>query len=151
MSEPVLEEKRESLLDMITDNQSLGEVVKSEQNITIPEKKFKPTPHMFLWLEKSMELGFGASVFDISKQAKVARTNWYMWIRNPDFVQWWDDQWQQYIKSARHKLTLIGLKKAETDYTYWSDMMKATGNVPTEVQPTPNATQVNVNLGKYIK
>lgn len=128
-----------------------GEVVKNEQKPTELVKSFRPTPHMILWLEKSMELGFGATVSEISKQSNVDRTNWYMWIRKPEFVEWWNTQWQQYIRAVRHKLSLIGLKKAESDYTYWKDMMTVTGNIQPEGPAMISPTQINVNLDKYIK
>lgn len=128
-----------------------GEVVKNTQNFTPVKVEFKPTPHMYRWLEKAIELGHGASITEISKNSKVERRNWYIWIRNPNFVNWWDTQWKQHLMINRWKLNAIGMKNAESDYTYWKDMMMVTGNMQPEGPAIVNPTQVNVNLDKYIK
>jgi hypothetical protein len=116
---------------------------KVQQNSTDLVKAFEPTPHMLKWLETAIELGHTASITDISKESKVDRTNWYLWIRNQKFVEWWDSQWQKYLKVNRWKLDAIGMREAEKDHQYWKEMMERTGNIEKE-QNLGFAQQINI-------
>lgn len=115
--------------------QKIVKPVKGEenpQNSTEIEAVFDPTPHMLKWLEKAMELGHTASITDVAKESGVDRTNWYIWTRNPKFVEWWDNQWQSHLRVNRWKLDAIGMKQATSDYSYWKAMMERTGNLQPE-------------------
>lgn len=120
------------------------------QNSTIEVVVYKPTPAMTRWLCSAEKLGISASITQISKDSKVDRTNWYKWQEDSQFVEWWDQSWKRYIKLHRHKLDLIGFKKAETDHEWWRDMKKVVGqaippDVATPVSPFQNNTIINLS------
>jgi hypothetical protein len=115
----------------------------AQHNSTEIETPFVPTVHMLKWLETAIELGHTATITEVSKEAKVDRTTWYLWIKDPKFVDWWDNQWQTHLALNRWKLDAIGMSKAESNYDYWRDMMQRTGNLSSQ-QQGGNLTQVNV-------
>ena len=120
-----------------------------QQNSTKVLTIFEPTPSMIKWLDSAMKLGYMASITDVSRESKVERTNWYKWIENPLFVEWWNKLWQKHLHSQRWKLDAIGMKKAESDYQYWKDMMAITGSPipdPAQQQQNPVAQGGNVNI-----
>jgi hypothetical protein len=121
----------------------------AKQNPTEIENDFTPTKGMIKWFETTLELGHTASISEVARQAELQRSNWYQWVLIPGFVEWWDNQWQQYFKENRWRLKAIGLKQSERNYDYWHDMMVNSGQL-NEKSPS---VQVNtqVNLDKYIK
>jgi hypothetical protein len=113
-----------------------------------PTIVFEPTNGMKKWLHTAIELGYGASISDVAKNADLDRANWYDWLDKPGFVEWWDTQWQKYFAMNRWKLKAIGLKQAERNYDYWRDMMVSSGQL--QDQPAvQNNTQINLN--KYLE
>lgn len=109
-------------------------------------KPFEPTKGMIKWFEAAIELGHTASITSIAEKSELDRSNWYQWLEMPGFVEWWDSQWQQFLKLNRWKLDAIGMKQAERNYDYWKTMMERTGNI-TQEKGTTTANQFNINLG----
>jgi len=114
------------------------------QNLTKEDPPFKPTRKMIRWLETTLELGHTASITDISKESKIKRQSWYLWLQDDGFVKWWDDQMQKVLHQNRWKLDAIGLKQAKTKYNFWKDMMNRVGN--TIPEPMSIGTQVNTQF-----
>ena len=114
---------------------------------------FTPSAEMKRWLVASFELGYGANITRVSKQAKVSRRSWYNWIETDEFVKWWDGMWQKHLFGMRWRLDAIGLQKAEKDYQYWKEMMERVGNLPREQggQGGGVTVPIQINLDKYIK
>lgn len=104
------------------------------QTLTETKKAFVPSKWQLRWFQAAIELGYTATISDVSKKAKVSRESWYNWIANIEFVKWWDQQWKKYLNLSRWKLDAIGLKKAQNDYSFWKTMQERTGNI--QVQPT---------------
>ena len=130
----------------MSENQIAKTDGKIPQNSIDEPKIYEPTKTMLKWFQAAVELGYTASISAVSKKAKVDRKNWYWWIEDIKFVEWWDRQWKKYLSTNRWKLDAIGMKKAEKDYTYWHDMMKRTGNIKPE-NPSPMfAAQFNNNI-----
>jgi len=119
---------------------------KSEQNLTKEAEEFKPTKKMLRWFDTTVELGYTASILDISNASKVSRTQWYEWSRNDEFVKWWDDQMQRNLHQNRWKLDKIGLKQAKNKYNYWKDMMNRSGNTIPEAQQIGQQVNQQFNL-----
>jgi len=119
---------------------------KSEQNLTKEAEEFKPTKKMLRWFDTTVELGYTASILDISNASKVSRTQWYEWSRNDEFVKWWDDQMQRNLRQNRWKLDKIGLKQAKNKYNYWKDMMNRSGNTIPEAQQIGQQVNQQFNL-----
>lgn len=117
-----------------------------QQQSTDPPKAFEPTKTMEKWLEAALELGHAATITEIAESSGVDRTTWYVWLKDPAFVEWWDSQWQQFLKVNRWRLDSIGMKQAERNYDYWRTMMEITGNIVPDKGPA-TANQFNINLG----
>lgn len=116
------------------------------QESTPEPKPFEPTKGMIRWLETAFELGYTATIISIAERAEMNRDNWYQWLEKPGFVEWWDAQWQGFLRLNRWKLDAIGMKQAERNYDYWRAMMERTGNIQPDKAPGV-ANQFNFNLG----
>lgn len=114
------------------------------QILTKKESEFQPTKKMLKWFITTQELGYTASITEISEASKVTRAIWYEWCQNDDFVKWWDAQWQKNLHQNRWKLDAIGLKQAKNSYSYWKDMMNRVGN--TIPEPGSIGQQFNTQL-----
>lgn len=99
------------------------------QKSTEIEKAFVPSPAMLKWFATATELGYTARISEVAKESKLDRKNWYLWIAKNGFVEWWDGEWQQYLKVNRWKLDAIGMKQSELNFNYWHDMMQRVGNI----------------------
>ena len=117
-----------------------------QQKSTDEAKPYEPTLTMIKWFETALELGHTATISEIAEKSGVDRTTWYVWLKDPQFVEWWDGQWQQYLRVNRWKLDSMGMKQAERNYDYWHTMMERTGNIQPERGPAV-ANQFNIALG----
>jgi hypothetical protein len=107
---------------------------------------FEPTPAMRVWLDKSIEL----ETDDISKIAlscKVSRQSWYIWSKDPNFVQWFNSQWRDRIGQFGWRLDVIGLTKAKNNYSYWRAMQERIGNLP--IKSTLDDQEIRVQIVDY--
>lgn len=132
----------------MTDNK----LVSSEQPPKPPQQQstelaegFEPTNGMIRWFEAAVEAGHTATISDIARQAGLDRTNWYLWLKKPGFVEWWDKQWGQFLRVNRWKLDAIGMKQAERNFDYWQAMMERTGNLRPK-ESGGIAQQINIGL-----
>lgn len=118
---------------------------KGIQKVTDKKSVFVPTQRMVLWFHTAVELGFTATILDVSKKSKISRKTWYEWTANREFVTWWDLQWKKYLALSRWKLDAIGMKRAQKDYSYWLKMMERAGNIQPENPGPMIAQQFNTN------
>lgn len=109
--------------------------------------EFVPTKGMLRWFEAAAELGYHETITGVAKEAKLDRDNWYQWLEKPGFVEWWDRQWAKHLRTNRWKLDAIGMKKAESDYSWWQSMMQRTGLAEAEKPTTGPSTAIQINLG----
>ncbi len=110
----------------------MNEITQTKVGLQKSTKKvipFVPTKAMMKWFDTSIKLGHTASISDVAKKSKLDRKNWYIWMDKLGFVEWWDQQWQKFFAANRWKLNAIGMKQAEQNYSYWRDMMIASGNL----------------------
>lgn len=123
-----------------SENTSHPGAIQSLQNQTVI---FEPTNTMLKWFDTAVDLGYTASISQVSEVSGVARSMWYDWMKKDGFAGWWDSQWQQYFNSNRWKLKAIGMKQAERNYDYWHDMMTASGQLA-------EAKGTNVQVNTFI-
>lgn len=106
------------------------------QNNTTSIVAFEPTPDMYKWRNTAFELGYTATLTAIERQSNVQRQRWYIWIKKPEFLDWWQTQWEEHMKTIKWKLDSIGMAQAKKDFNYWKAMKFG-------VQEFENKNQVN--------
>ena len=52
---------------------------------------FKPTPNMEKWLYTASRI-LSKSPTEIARTAGLGKSSWYLWIKDPDFVDWYNDE-----------------------------------------------------------
>ena len=119
---------------------------KSGQIAPQEAEPFKPNRKQLKWLEITLELGYTATIKEISEHGKLRRQSWYEWSQDDEFVRWWDEQMQKNLHQNRWKLDKIGLKQAKTRYNYWKDMMNRSGNTIPEAQQIGQQVNQQFNL-----
>ncbi len=55
------------------------------------------------------------------------RNKWLSWQKNPQFVKWWNENWNKVMRAAVTYLDKVGLELARTDCRYWEAMQKKYG------------------------
>lgn len=95
------------------------------KNLT-PTKVFQPTPAMRIWLETALQL-MTDSITEIEVASKITAQSWYGWIKQEDFREWYNNEWNNRIRGHAWKLDVIGMKNAKRDYNYWKTMRESIG------------------------
>lgn len=136
----------------MTNQNKLPTITNSELSKNSTEEvKFKPTASMRLWVATSIDL-VSDNVSRISKECGVDRKNWYIWLKKPGFLEWFDQERERNMTLIRHKLDNIGLQKAKTDFRYFELMQRVAGrNTSDDKDEKSPGVQVNFNANKFIK
>lgn len=116
----------------------MKDITKSK-DLTIT-KEFKPTPAMRIWIDTDIRL-MTDNVSEIERESKITAQSWYLWIKDPAFIEWYNNEWNVRIKSKINDLDKIGFRNAKRDYKYWEAMQKRVGNLT----DTPQQTNIQVN------
>lgn len=111
---------------------------------------FTPTPLMLKWLLTGFEVR-SSSPTVIAKKFKGRRSTWYDWQKIPDFIRWWNEEWEKFYTSQSFRLIEIGLKKAETDHEWWRDMMDYFKLREQKQELTQNVNQINIMASAFEK
>lgn len=118
---------------------------------TTQEVNFKPTSSMKLWVAASIQLGTD-NITNIAEECGVDRKNWYVWLKKPGFMEWYEQEMQRSVVLLRQKLDNIGIKKAATDYRYFEAMQRIVGrDLLDDKNEKGPGVQVNFNANKFIK
>jgi hypothetical protein len=112
------------------------------------EVKFKPTPHMMVWLDTALQLDTD-NVTEIAQACSQDRTNWYDWQKKEGFIEWFNAEWDKRLKGHAWKLDVIGMKNAKRDFNYWKAMQNRAGRL--EDKGSNTAVQINFNSDKYVE
>lgn len=120
-----------------------------ESNNSTEIVKFTPTPSMMIWLDAAMRTE-SDSISEIAEncEPKIDRTNWYKWLEQDGFIEWFNNAWNERIKGHAWKLDMIGLKNSKRDFNYWKSMQQRVGNLTEKQSPT---VAIQFNSNKYIK
>lgn len=89
---------------------------------------FKPTPAMRIWLDTAIQLETD-SITEIAEACKITRQSWYEWLNKPEFIEWFNNSWNERIKGHAWKLDVIGMKQGKRDFNYWKAMQQRVGNL----------------------
>jgi len=121
---------------------------KSSQKSLATPKPFRATAAMRLWAGASVNL-MSDNITEIATECKVNRNNWYMWLKRPEFLEWYEQERQRLFVIVRQKLDNIGLKMADKDFRYWKAMQKIAGRDVSEDSP-PNHSPIQVGIQNVI-
>lgn len=122
---------------MTDDNLKLSSSVENplELKLREPERKestleasFAPTPHMEKWLDTAVKAET-EEIKAIAEACGLDRSNWYKWLNQPGFIEWFEAEWNRKLLGNGWKLDLIGLKNAKRDHRYWESMQKRMGRL----------------------
>ena len=89
---------------------------------------FIPTPHMLVWLNTVIQSDTYV-VDEIARISGIAESTYYRWIKQPGFIEWFDNEWNKLLKIHAWQLDIIGMKNAKRDFKYWEAMQKRVGNL----------------------
>lgn len=105
--------------------------------------EFKPSDNQLLWFNTAVK-NATKSPTDVAELLDMDRSTFYRWMDDPKFREWWEAQWAKYYEQMKHRLIEAGAKQAETNHTWWRDMMEILGFAkPKEDKP---ATQNTINV-----
>lgn len=87
---------------------------------------FKPTPAMRVWVDAAIET-MSDNISEIAKVCKVSRQSWYGWVKDRNFVNWYNNEWNVRLKANLWQLDAIGFRKAKLEFKFWEAMQKKLG------------------------
>lgn len=92
-----------------------------------PKSEFRPTPHMLVWLDTALNL-MTDSITEIEVASQITAQSWYKWIKDENFRDWYNFEWNKRIRGHAWKLDTIGMKFAKKgDYNFWKTMRESMG------------------------
>lgn len=89
---------------------------------------FNPTPHMKVWLDTAIQLETDSPT-DISDKSGIDRTNWYKWLDQDGFIEWFNATWNERLRGHAWRLDVVGMKQGKKDFNYWKAMQQRVGNL----------------------
>jgi hypothetical protein len=107
---------------------------KSLQNAT-EKPMFKPSANQEKWLATAIQSEHD-EVSKIAEECGIDRAQWYRWLKEPDFIEWFKAEWNKAIQGQAWKLDVWGMKQARRDFNYWKEMQKRVGNITDEKAPS---------------
>lgn len=116
-----------------------------------------------LWLEAAIELR-DDSPTEIVRHLKengisLARQNFYEWKQNPEFAQWWEEQWVHILRGIQKETVKqavkIGMDQAKAGRIDFLDRILELVHLKTP-EPVPGSvpaamTQVNIMADAFFK
>lgn len=110
--------------------------------------EFVPSDNQLKWFNTAVAVA-SKSPTEIADELGMARETFYKWMKDPKFRAWWEEQWATYYQNMKHKLFEIGVKQAETNHSWWRDMMEILGFAkPKEDKPAAQNT-INVMANAF--
>jgi hypothetical protein len=115
---------------------------------------WKPSDKQKLWLHTAMQLRT-KMVTKIAAECKVDRGVYYEWCHDgPEFLLWYNKEFDAWLDEIKVELIKSGVKQAETNHSWWRDMMILMGIMKPEQfeqQQTKPINQVNVMAAAFTK
>lgn len=109
------------------------------QNAT-NKQLFKPSANQEKWLDTAIQMETD-EIKAIAEECSIDRTQWYRWLKEDGFIDWFNAEWDRRLKGHAWKLDAIGLKNSKRDFNYWKSMMQRTGKI---IEEKNTNIQVNV-------
>lgn len=132
----------------LTEEQSarVGDLVAPEDGNSSPNAQltaknaFYPSKKQRLFLDSALKAD-KHEITAIAKHAGIGRGAWYEWIKDDNFVKWYNDMWQKALDASAWKLDAMGLAKASDDHKYWKSMQQRSGRL---LEGNQQNTQINI-------
>lgn len=129
-------------------------IQKAEEKPLQKETKFKPNDKQKLWLATSLELRTKV-ISVIARESKIDRGTFYDWVHDvPGFMEWYNHEFDVWIEEIKVELIKSGVKQAESNHSWWRDMMVLFGIMKPEQfeqQESKPINQVNVMAAAFQK
>lgn len=127
---------RESKFTKLMDREETG----AESNVNLPVtvsetdvevfkggiEGFTPSLHQLKILAVALSLDHGDTIREWFRAAGVNRNVWYTWIRDPDFIAWWNKSFTRGIEQYRSEWVSIGIKRMNSPdpdrFAYWKEV-----------------------------
>lgn len=113
--------------------------------IQTKEKEWRPTPAMIVWLDTATEMQTDV-ISDISEACRITRDSWYRWLKDPQFEDWY---WEQYDKRTRRwkpTVDAIGLKFAKRGSAeHFKYLAQRVGNIKEQ-----GNTNIQINVSPIV-
>lgn len=94
--------------------------------------KFKPTEQMQRFLEARLDLSIAPTITAETEAAGVTRKTYYQWLKKPEFIRWFNEEYEKAIKIHGSWLDKVGFMQGAKDYNYWLTMQKKHGGLKME-------------------
>jgi len=121
---------------------------------------FAPTINQLKVLAVALSLEHGSSIRSWFKAVGLNRNDWYGWIRNPNFVSWWNKSFTKGIEQYRGEWIAIGLKRMNNlldpnAFNYWKNVGEKIFGYISEIKvkqdKTPEEEELVNELLKLVK
>lgn len=83
---------------------------------------FKPNKQQLGWLKSALDPTVQPTIKAIATDCGVNRENWYKWLKNPKFVEWFSTAWKKGMERTEWFFDKVGMVQATKDYRYFEAM-----------------------------
>jgi hypothetical protein len=112
------------------------------KRIDKPLTVFKPTKQQLDWLKSALDPTVQPTISAIAKDCGVNRENWYGWIKDEAFMEWWGNVWDEGMKQANWFLDKVGMQMSTKDFRYWEAMQMKFGKFARKSDVTSQGEKV---------
>lgn len=112
----------------------------------ILEQNFIPSKDMISAIKASMDMDTKPTISAFMDKAGLERTQWYRWIEDPRFVSWWNELWQEYVRSQVFHLDKISFMKAASDFRYMELMQTKYANFSKKLDVTSGGEKLSAGI-----
>lgn len=117
----------------------MTDLVPEQQNAT-DLQVFRPNEQQIKWLDAAIQLETD-TITEIEAFCGVNRSQWYRWLREDGFIDWFNGEWDKALRGHAWKLDAIGLKNSKRDFNYWKSMQQRAGRLQEN-----KSTNIQVNV-----
>jgi uncharacterized protein CbrC (UPF0167 family) len=128
--------------EFTTEQACNSHIGKSHSNSQI----FMPSKDMLTALKASFDMDTKPTIAAIMDKVSVDRTTWYTWIKNPGFVKWWTEMWQEYMRSQVFHLDKISYMKAASDFRYMELLQNKYANFSKKLDITSGGEKLSAGI-----
>lgn len=110
-------------------------------------KQFRPTDKMINLLRVMLDIDVEPTITAFCKAADINRSTYYAWFDDPDFVGWFNREWEMAMARQVSWLDRVGLQKSVKDFRYWEALQMKYG----KFSRRETNTNVNIDANKILE